>query len=219
MGNLALLFDPMNLVRTPGSPAFGLHYLFYPFIEKMHLNENLKSDMQVALYNTCNKVFDFFIKNPHEKIDDVYTIYLVVIEYISKGRIKTQRLPKQLKDIIMGFIVDLEDIVERMIIRLEEPMKHDKKEAEVRLIMREEAFVFINFMLLGFLLYMFCGFYLQRVHEIPFALFLRFVIDENMTDLYNMFRAQTQEHIVEAHIQLMGLIGSDIEKKLKAIKT
>jgi len=213
-GNLALLFDPQNFIRSAGSPTKGMHYLFYPFVEQMNLDDNLKADMQVALYNTCNKAFDVFTRYAPADLNSAYSTYFVVMQYIAKGTLDIQRLPEPVRKLVIDFVNDMEDIVERLLIRLEEPMKHDKKEAEVRLVMREEAFVFINFMLLGFMFYMFYGFYSAHISEIPFALFMMTIINENMSKLYNMFRAQTQEHIVEAHIQLMSLIGVDIEKRM-----
>ena len=213
VGNLALLFDPQNFIKAAGSPTRGMHYLFYPFVEQMNLDDNLKADMQVALYNTCNKAFNVFTRCAPADLNTAYSTYLIIIQYIAKGALDIQHLPEPVRELVIDFIADMEDIIERLLVRLEEPMGHDKKEAEVRLIMREEAFIFINFMLLGFMFYMFYGFYSTRIAEIPFALFMMSIINDNMSKLYSMFRAQTQEHILETHIQLMSLIGVDIEKR------
>lgn len=216
MGSLALLFDPQKFRKAAGSPARGFHYLFYPFVEQMDLSENLKADMQVALYKVCDKAFDVFSAHPPASLNDAYSIYLILIQYISKGRVEFHSLPEHLRGLISDFVYDIEDIVERLVIRLETPMRHDKQDAEVRLIMKEEAFIFINFMLLGFLFYMFFGFYAAHIAEVPFALLFMNIIDDNMNKLYSVFRAQTQEHIVEAHIQLMSLIGVDMEKGMRS---
>lgn len=216
-GNLALLVDPSILTRCSDIKYVGPHHIFYAGVEQMNVNEDIKNDMQIVMYVISTRLTSRLLNNPPKTVDDIYRYFYTVVNFIANGELSIKDVPKDFASVLIGILEDVSDIAERLIIRTESVKTYDKKTAEVRIIVPESFFVFVNFVMLAILLEIVYAFYVTNICMTPSYAFKLNILDKKYSYLVNIFRMQTQEQLTETQIQLMFSIGDYLQKCVKQI--
>ena len=217
MGNLALLVDPSVLTRSSARKYVGPHHIFYTGVEEMNVNEDVKNDMQIVMYVISTRLTSSLLSNPPKTLDDIYRYFYTVVNFIANGELSTKDVPEDFARILKSILEDVSDIAERLIIRTEPTKMHDKKTAEVRIIVPESFFVFVNFVMLAILLEIVYAFYVTNICMTPSYALKVDILDKGYSYLTSIFRMQTQEQLIETNIQLMFSIGDYLQKLVKQI--
>ena len=216
-GNLALLMDPSVLTNNYDGKYVGPHHVFYAGIEKMAANEDIKNDAQIVMYLISTRLTSALLDNPPKTVEDIYKYFYPVVNFVANGEINVKDVPEHFMSVLKDILEDVSDIAERLIIRTEPTKMHDKKIAEVRIIIPEAFFIFVNFVMLAILLEIVYAFYVTNISMTPSYSLKIAILDRHYRYLVNIFRLQTQEQLMEAHVQLMFSIGDYLEKCVKQI--
>jgi len=183
----------------------------------MNVNEDIKNDMQIVMYVISTRLTSSLLKNPPKTVDDIYRYFYTVVNFIANGELSIKDVPKDFASVLIGILEDVSDIAERLIIRTKSVKTYDKKTAEVRIIVPESFFVFVNFVMLAILLEIVYAFYVTNICMTPSYAFKLNILDKKYSYLVNIFRMQTQEQLIETQIQLMFSIGDYLQKCVKQI--